>query len=101
MYILSHPSTLPDHVMLLQIIEAVTASPAKAINRAHQLGSLGLGKMADVTVLKLVPYDHPRDIHDTFGINRTVHQAFMPVAVLREGRTFPIAPRDHDPMATT
>ena len=74
----------------------MTATPAKAINRSHQIGSLKVGNLADVTVLKLVTYDPPRDIQDTFGITRSVRQGFVPMAVCRAGRIFPIASRDQD-----
>ena len=74
----------------------MTATPARAINKAHQIGSLKVGNIADVTVLKLVTYDSPKDIKDTFGITRTVRQGFVPIAVCRAGQIFPISSRDHD-----
>ena len=74
----------------------MTATPARAINKAHQIGSLKVGNIADVTVLKLVTYDSPKDIKDTFGITRLVRQGFVPIAVVRAGQIFPIAKRDQD-----
>ena len=62
------------------------------------IGSLSLGKVADVTVLKLVAYNRPRNIADSSGISRSVKYAFVPIAVCRAGQTFPIAPRDQDPI---
>lgn len=79
----------------MQIIEAVTASPAKAVNRQSLLGSLTVGTEADVTMLKVV--DHPQDIEDTFGVKKSVKKAILPKAVWRAGKAFPIASRDHDP----
>ena len=74
----------------------MTATPARAINRAHQIGSLKVGNIADVTVLKLVTYDRPKDIQDTFGIMRTVRQGFVPISVVRAGQIFSTASRDQD-----
>ena len=74
----------------------MTATPARAINRAHQIGSLKVGNIADVTVLKLVTYDSPKDIQDTFGITRTVRQGFVPISVVRAGQIFSTTSRDQD-----
>lgn len=42
-------------LLLMQIIRAVTATPARVFNRQDEIGSLGIGKEADITVVKIVP----------------------------------------------
>ena len=81
--------------IFLQIIEAVTASPASAIGRSNDLGSLGLGREADITILKVVPFEH--QMEDSFGVAKRVQKAILPVAVWRAGRNYPIEKRSHDP----
>ena len=81
--------------IFLQIIEAVTASPALAIGRSNDLGSLGLGREADITILKVVPFEH--QMEDSFGVVKRVQKAILPVAVWRAGRNYPIEKRSHDP----
>jgi dihydroorotase len=43
---------------LPQVLEAVTASPARALGWAGEIGSLQLGRIADVTVLELSRGDY-------------------------------------------
>lgn len=88
---------LPSHqsTSFSQIVEAVTARPAKAIGRQDQLGSLGLSREADITMFKIVPGCN-LIVADSFGVTRTIDKMIVPVAVWRSGHRFPISPRPHD-----
>lgn len=76
----------------LQIIGAVTEAPAKAINREAELGSLQVGREADITLLKIVPAEFTAE--DSFGVGRCLKRAIAPIRVWRAGVEFPIEPRD-------
>jgi len=43
---------------LSEVVERATINPAKAISRAAELGSLAVGRAADVAVLELVEGSH-------------------------------------------
>ena len=66
-----------------------------AIGRSNDLGSLGLGREADITILKVVPFEH--QMEDSFGVAKRVQKAILPIAVWRAGRNYPIEKRSHDP----
>jgi dihydroorotase len=68
---------LPD------VVRAVTSSPARAIGRAGQLGTLKPGAVADVAVFALETGEF--DFEDAHGEHMTGHQRFTPVLTLRAG----------------
>ena len=68
---------------LYNVIKAVTSTPASAIRRGHEIGSLAVGRLADITVLDLVDCDLP--IEDCQSQMRRVKQYLSPVAVWRKG----------------
>ena len=70
----------------------MTWNPAKAIHRDATLGSLNVGRHADVTLLKIV--DCRQDAEDSFGAFRHLKQKIIPVAVFRDGIKFQIEERD-------
>ena len=73
-------------------------NPARAIGRADHLGSLRVGREADITVLKVVESEPAAQVVDTFGRTRLIKEAIVPVAVWRAGQSFPISSRSHDPI---
>ena len=83
--------------MCMQIIEASTWAPAKAINRENDLGSLSIGREADISLLQVSQWQ--QKMEDTVGICRVVEETIVPRGVWRAGQAFPIKPRDHDPTA--
>ena len=73
---------------LTDVIKAVTATPAKAINRDTLIGSLGVGRVADVTVLREDQVNVA--LEDSHGQLRTVTRKLEPVAVWKDGEQFEI-----------
>lgn len=73
---------------LNDVIASVTSRPAKAYGLYNEIGSLSVGKCADVTVLKITDCDV--ELEDTVGQKRNVRRRVLPVAVWREGATYPI-----------
>jgi len=51
-----------------EVIERATINPAKAISRADQLGSIAVGRVADIAVFELVEGDY--EFQDTQGVAR-------------------------------
>jgi imidazolonepropionase-like amidohydrolase len=66
----------------------MTWNPAKAIHRDATLGSIGVDREADVTILKVV--DCRQNVEDSFGKTREVLQKIVPVGVLIAGVPFEI-----------
>lgn len=71
-----------------EIIKAVTLTPAIAIGRSNEIGSLSVGNEADITILKIEGCDI--DLHDSIGQMRRVKHKFVPKAVWRAGEMCPI-----------
>jgi len=86
----------------LLLTQAVTISPAKAIHRENEMGSIGLNREADVTVLKIVEPRKKRSVEsvdmndqeqiseDSQGNVRVLSKIFEPIAVFRAGKAFQI-----------
>ena len=72
---------------LFQIVTAVTSSPAKAIRRENSLGSLAVGKVADLTIFK-VAENGQEMAEDAFGVQKKLKKIIIPVAALRNGKLF-------------
>ncbi|KAK3104560.1 hypothetical protein FSP39_004980 [Pinctada imbricata] len=70
------------------VIGAVTWIPAKAIGWDDRIGSLGIGREADITVLRLEDYNNVME--DSQSQVRHVEKILRPVAVWRRGATFNI-----------
>ena len=71
---------------LEQVIAMSTVNPARAIGEADRLGSLAVGRQADISVLEVrdgrwVVYD---TLRDTMKIDKTV----VPVLTVKRGRVF-------------
>ena len=74
--------------LLLQVIRAVTASPASALGLSSSLGSLAVGREADVTVFKLDEDGVEEEVVDTKGRSRTLRKRIKPVVVVRAGKIY-------------
>ena len=68
---------------LNDIIEAVTSNAARALRKNHLIGSLGVGRCADVTILREDACNV--ELEDANGQLRNVTKKLTPVAVWREG----------------
>ncbi|XP_061196886.1 deacetylase Atu3266-like [Saccostrea echinata] len=80
---------------LVEVIRAVTSSPAKAVGWGDRIGSLTPGKEADITVLKL--NEGPVLLEDCQSQVRVLDKVFKPVAVWRAGNQYPITFSDPFP----
>ena len=80
---------------LVDVIKAVTMTPAAAIARDNVIGSLGIGRAADITVVRVENVD--LDLEDCHAHLRRVKERFLPVAVWKDGFRFKISMPDPFP----
>ena len=73
---------------LTEIVRASTITPAKAYGLAKTIGSLGVGKEADVTVLRIDECDVM--LEDCQAQIRNLKKRIIPVAVWRAGTSYPV-----------
>ena len=73
---------------LVEIIRAVTSTPAQVYGIDDVTGSLSVGKEADITVIKIVDCDILLD--DSIGQMRLMKKCLKPIAVWRMGVLFEI-----------
>ncbi|MBI3637941.1 MAG: amidohydrolase/deacetylase family metallohydrolase [Candidatus Rokubacteria bacterium] len=71
---------------LPQVVTMATSNPAKAINEEHRLGSLKVGRQADISVLDLREGDWM--VYDVLGTGLRVSKAFVPFVTVKRGRVF-------------
>src|SRR5919108_1033874 len=71
---------------LPQVVTMSTTNPAKAIGADARLGSLAVGRQADVSVLELK--EGAWVVYDILGAGLRVKQAFAPHLTLKKGRVF-------------
>lgn len=71
---------------LIDIIKSVTMTPAAAIGLIDLIGSLSLGRPADITVIRIEKVDF--DLEDCHAHLRRIKQRFVPVAVWKDGVRF-------------
>lgn len=71
---------------LIDIIKSVTMTPAAAIGLIDLIGSLSLGRPADITVMRIEKVDF--DLEDCHAHLRRIKQRFVPVAVWKDGVRF-------------
>ena len=71
---------------LIDVIKAVTMTPAAAISRSDVIGSLSNGRAADITILRLEDVDI--DLEDCHAQLRGIKKHFLPVAVWKDGVRF-------------
>lgn len=71
---------------LPQVVTMSTANPAKAIGADHRLGSLAVGRQADISVLQMRDGDWV--VYDILGAALRVDRALAPHLTLKRGRIF-------------
>lgn len=71
---------------LPQVVTMSTANPAKAIGAEGRIGSLAVGRQADISVLELREGDWV--VKDVVGASLRVSQAFVPFVTVKRGRVF-------------
>ena len=69
-----------------QVIEMSTINPAKALGEEDRLGSLGVGKQADISVLDTEEGDWV--LYDVVGGTRKIDKAVVPVLAVKKGEVF-------------
>ncbi|HTK88773.1 MAG TPA: amidohydrolase/deacetylase family metallohydrolase [Verrucomicrobiae bacterium] len=71
---------------LPQVVTMSTENPARAIGAEGRLGSLAVGRQADISVLELREGDWV--VKDVVGASLRVQHAFVPFVTLKRGRVF-------------
>ena len=71
---------------LPQVVTMSTANPAKALGAQARLGSLAVGRQADISVLNLQEGDWV--VYDILGSGLRVNRAFTPHLTVKRGRVF-------------
>jgi dihydroorotase len=71
---------------LPQVVTMSTANPARAIGHEQRLGSLAVGRQADVSVLELREGDWV--VHDVLGASLRVNRAVVPFVTVKRGQVF-------------
>ncbi len=71
---------------LPQVVTMCTANPAKAIGADHRLGSLQVGRQADISVLELRGGDWL--VYDVLGASLPVTKAVVPFLTVKRGQVF-------------
>jgi dihydroorotase len=71
---------------LPQVVTMSTANPAKAIGAAHRLGSLAVGRQADISVLDIQRGDGM--VYDVLGAGLRVDRALVPHLTVKRGTVF-------------
>jgi dihydroorotase len=67
------------------VIAMATARPAAAIGRSGELGAIAVGRIADLSILRLAEGRFP--FRDAFGDERVGDRRLEPVATIRAGET--------------
>ena len=71
---------------LPQVVTMSTANPAKALGAQARLGSLAVGRQADISVLNLQEGDWV--VYDILGSGLRVNRAFTPHLTVKRGQVF-------------
>jgi len=71
---------------LPQVVTMCTTNPAKAIGAEHRLGSLQVGRQADISVLARREGDWV--VKDVLGASLRVDQAMVPFVTVKRGQVF-------------
>jgi dihydroorotase len=71
---------------LEQVVTMSTTNPARAIGQAHRLGSLAVGRQADISVLHLNEGNWV--VYDVLGASLRVQQAVVPIMTVKRGKVF-------------
>lgn len=68
---------------LVDIVASVTSRPARAMRREHAIGSIGVGRVADLTVVEIV--EGHWDLPDSQGSQERLEHLMVPRWVVRKG----------------
>ena len=71
---------------LEQVVTMCTTNPAKAIGHEHRLGSLEVGRQADISVLQVNEGDWK--VYDALGSSLRVDRAVVPALTVKRGLLF-------------
>jgi dihydroorotase len=71
---------------LEQVIAMSTVNPARAIGEANRLGSLAVGRQADISVLEV--RDGRWVVYDTLRDSMKIDKTVLPVLTVKRGRVF-------------
>ena len=71
---------------LEQVVTMCTANPARAIGEEGRLGSLAVGRQADISVLQINEGDWL--VYDVLGASLRVDKAVVPALTVKRGRVF-------------
>ena len=71
---------------LPQVVTMSTANPAKAIGAGHRLGTLAVGRQADISVLERREGEWV--VYDVLGASLRVTQAMVPFVTVKRGQVF-------------
>src|SRR5262245_1196571 len=71
---------------LEQVVTMCTSNPAKAIGAGDRLGSLGAGRQADISVLKI--QEGEWTVYDVLGTSLSVTKAVTPALTIKRGEVF-------------
>jgi dihydroorotase len=82
---------------LPEVLRRVTSTPAAAIGRSDELGTIQSGAAADLTLLRVM--DGEFALRDSHGETELARQRLEPVAVVRAGRLYACELPDAMPIA--
>ena len=68
---------------LSEVIVAVTKRPAEVIRRSEEIGSLDVGREADITIFDIS--ETPMAVEDAYGNQRTLDKHFVVAETIRKG----------------
>ena len=71
---------------LEQVVTMCTSNPAKAIGEQDRLGSLAIGRQADISVLGIKEGDWV--VYDVLGASLRVNKAVVPALTVKRGQVF-------------
>ncbi len=71
---------------LEQVVTMCTSNPARAISEENRLGSLAVGRQADISVLQIKEGDWV--VYDVLGASLRVDKAVVPALTVKRGQVF-------------
>jgi len=75
---------------LEEVIRATTVTPASAMSRENELGTLAVGSVADLAVIELA--ERRQEVTDSFGNLRTIERTFEVRSTIRAGHPWGAPP---------
>jgi dihydroorotase len=69
-----------------QVVTMCTLNPARAVGQDQRLGTLGVGRQADISVLEIREGDWV--VYDVLGGAKRVDKAVVPVLTVKRGKAF-------------